>query len=129
MAAVEWSLKWWCTNKSSKKCIYHDGVQHAHPPALKHKNIVYAHYGEFLENVPVQKNYCIFQGYIYLCFMYKVYTWLSKNLHIPHSWKITLLLSKTFLTHFQQNDLDILTCVRATSYIRIIHEIFRTKLM
>ena len=39
-------------------------MQHAHPLALEHKNMAYAHYTEFLENVLVQKNYCIFQGYI-----------------------------------------------------------------
>ena len=65
---------------------------------------------------------------IYICFLYKVYTSLSKRLHIPNSGKITVLRLKTFLTHFQQNDWNNLTCVRTTSYIRIIHEIFMTKL-
>ena len=49
--------------------------------------------------------------------MYKAYTWLSKKLHISHSWKITALRLKAFLTHFQQNDWNILNCVRGTSYI------------
>ena len=61
------------------------GLQDLHPPALEHKNMAYAHYGEFLEIALVQKIYCIPQGYIYLCFMYKVYTWLIKNLRISHS--------------------------------------------
>ena len=43
------------------------------PPVLGHKNMAFAHYGGFLENVLAQKNYCIFQGFIYLCFMYNVY--------------------------------------------------------
>ena len=114
--------------KSSKKCIYHGGATSL-PARSGNKYMSYAHYGELLENVLAQKNYCIFQGYIYLCFMYKVYTWLSKKLHIPHSSKIIVLQLKAFLTHFQQNDCNILTCVRTTSYIRIIHEIFMTKLM
>ena len=49
-------------------------------------HVAYGYHGELLENVLAQKTYCIFQGYnTYLCFMYKVYTWLSKKLHIPHS--------------------------------------------
>ena len=41
---------------------------------------------------------------------------------------MTVLRLKAFLTHFQQNDWNILTFVRA-SYIRVIHEIFMTILM
>ena len=52
---------------------------------LEHKNMAYARYEEFLENVRAQNNYCVFESYIYLCFIHKVYTWLSKKLHIPHS--------------------------------------------
>ena len=42
---------------------------------------------------------------------------------------MTILLLKTFLTHFQQNDWNVLTCVWVTSYIQIIREMSMTKLM
>ena len=83
--ATEWSLNDDVGTKPTKKCIYHEVVLHVHPPALEHKNMAYARYEEFLENVRAQNNYCVFESYIYLCFTHKVYTWLSKKLHIPHS--------------------------------------------
>ena len=127
--AVEWSLKWWCRNQVIQKVHISWGGATCSPfPSGTQKHDICTLW-RIPENVLAQKRYCIFQGHIYLCVTYKIFTWLSKKLHIAHSWKTTVLRLKAFLTHFQQNDWYMLTCIRTTSYIWIMHEIFMKKLM